>query len=206
MALPIAIATTTTATTPPIWTSACPALRQPQASTCFSMAVSCRFSERADCFPRHFPLAITLPCSFGFESFGKNQSIRLIWKPSTKADNWGYLHLNERQSSHMRAGPRCMAPDEEKMTKRSPLDFPEWDRPSPGRRPDIFPQFSPMKTPLPQPSPTDPPQEDEEEEEKKEEEEDPEKEPEKPEDSLLLFCFPPIFGGMNSQMLWADFK
>ncbi|XP_052174419.1 uncharacterized protein LOC127789551 [Diospyros lotus] len=78
----------------------------------------------------------------------------------------------------------CMAPEEEKMTRRSPLDFPiEWDRPKPGRRPDIFPQFSPMKTPLPPPLPADPPEEDEEEEEKKEEEEeDPEKEePEKPE-------------------------
>ncbi|KAA8541808.1 hypothetical protein F0562_022960 [Nyssa sinensis] len=41
----------------------------------------------------------------------------------------------------------CMAPEEEKMTRRSPLDFPiEWERPKPGRRPDIFPQFSPMKT------------------------------------------------------------
>lgn len=61
--------------------------------------------------------------------------------------------------------------------------FKEWERPKPGRRPDIIPQFSPMKTPLPPPMPYDPPQEDEEEEEKKEEEEeDPEKEePEKPE-------------------------
>nr|ADE77714.1 unknown [Picea sitchensis] len=77
-----------------------------------------------------------------------------------------------------------MAPDEEKMTKRSPLDFPlEWDRPRPGRRPDIFPQFSPMKTPLPPPLPADPPfEEDEEDEEKKEEEEDPDKEPENPEE------------------------
>ncbi|KAK4791178.1 hypothetical protein SAY86_031591 [Trapa natans] len=78
-----------------------------------------------------------------------------------------------------------MAPEEEKMTRRSPLDFPiEWERPKPGRRPDIFPQFSPMKTPLPPPLPADPPEEDEEEEEKKEEEEeDPEKEadPENPE-------------------------
>ncbi|XP_022847887.1 uncharacterized protein LOC111370395 [Olea europaea var. sylvestris] len=76
-----------------------------------------------------------------------------------------------------------MAPDEEKMTRRSPLDFPiEWDRPKPGRRPDVFPQFSPMKTPLPPPMPADPPEEDEEEEEKKEEEEeDPEKQdPDKP--------------------------
>ncbi|KAL9232073.1 hypothetical protein vseg_007219 [Gypsophila vaccaria] len=72
----------------------------------------------------------------------------------------------------------CMAPEEEKMTRRSPLDFPiEWERPKPGRRPDIFPQFSPMKTPLPTPMPADPPEEDEDEEEKKEEEEeDPDKE------------------------------
>ncbi|GMQ08656.1 hypothetical protein CsSME_00052283 [Camellia sinensis var. sinensis] len=78
----------------------------------------------------------------------------------------------------------CMAPEEEKMTRRSPLDFPiEWERPKPGRRPDIFPQFSPMKTPLPPPLPADPPEEDEEEEEKKEEEEeDPEgEETDKPE-------------------------
>ncbi|XP_027344809.1 coiled-coil domain-containing protein 9 [Abrus precatorius] len=77
-----------------------------------------------------------------------------------------------------------MAPEEEKITRRSPLDFPiEWERPKPGRRPDIFPQFSPMKTPLPPPLPADPPEEDEEEEEeKKEEEEEPEQEEtEKPE-------------------------
>ncbi|KAI3781839.1 hypothetical protein L2E82_11865 [Cichorium intybus] len=74
----------------------------------------------------------------------------------------------------------CMAPDEEKLTRRNPLDFPvEWERPKPGRRPDIFPQFSPMKTPLPPPLPYDPSiEEDEEEEEenKEEEEEDPDKE------------------------------
>ncbi|CAI9767192.1 unnamed protein product [Fraxinus pennsylvanica] len=88
-------------------------------------------------------------------------------------------------SGHRRSWTVCMAPDEEKMTRRSPLDFPiEWDRPKPGRRPDIFPQFSPMKTPLPPPMPADPPEEDEEEEEEKkeEEEEDPEKQdPDKPE-------------------------
>ncbi|XP_020587283.1 proline-, glutamic acid- and leucine-rich protein 1-like [Phalaenopsis equestris] len=84
----------------------------------------------------------------------------------------------------------CMAPEEEKITRRSPLDFPiEWERPKPGRRPDIFPKFSPMKTPLPTPLPADPPQEDEEEEEegekKEEEEEDPEKEdPEKPQKEI----------------------
>lgn len=70
------------------------------------------------------------------------------------------------------------------------LVWQEWERPKPGRRPDIFPQFSPMKTPLPLPLPADPPEEDEEEEEKKEEEEeDPEKEepdkPEKPASSLV---------------------
>ncbi|KVI01252.1 splicing factor, arginine/serine-rich 19 [Cynara cardunculus var. scolymus] len=74
----------------------------------------------------------------------------------------------------------CMAPDEEKLTRRNPLDFPvEWERPRPGRRPDIFPQFSPMKTPLPPPLPYDPPAEDEEEEDeenKEEEEDDPDKE------------------------------
>ncbi|KAF5203089.1 lysine-specific demethylase 2A-like [Thalictrum thalictroides] len=91
------------------------------------------------------------------------------------------------QSWNLRRGRKQivrMAPDEEKMTRRSPLDFPiEWERPRPGRRPDIFPQFSPMKTPLPPPLPADPPEEDEEDEEKKEEEEeDPDKEnPDEPE-------------------------
>ncbi|KAK8566863.1 hypothetical protein V6N13_002545 [Hibiscus sabdariffa] len=85
----------------------------------------------------------------------------------------------------------CMAPEEEKLTRRNPLDFPiEWERPKPGRRPDIFPQFSPMKTPLPTPMPYDPPEEDEEEEEKKEEEEEePEKEeePENPEKQSRVY-------------------
>jgi hypothetical protein len=93
--------------------------------------------------------------------------------------------MNRMVHSEQRVGgvARGMAPDEEKMTRRSPLDFPlEWDRPRPGRRPDIFPQFSPMKTPLPQPLPADPPEEDEEEDDKKEEEgEEPEKEPEQEE-------------------------
>ncbi|KAL5212286.1 hypothetical protein ABZP36_023133 [Zizania latifolia] len=63
----------------------------------------------------------------------------------------------------------CMAPDEEKITRRSPLDFPiEWERPKPGRRPDIFPKFSPMKTPLPHPLPADDPLDDDEEEEEEE--------------------------------------
>ncbi|KAI3701463.1 hypothetical protein L6452_26557 [Arctium lappa] len=74
----------------------------------------------------------------------------------------------------------CMAPEEEKLTRRNPLDFPvEWERPKPGRRPDIFPQFSPMKTPLPPPLPYDPPAEDEEEEDeenREEEEDDPDRE------------------------------
>ncbi|KAI3827270.1 hypothetical protein L1987_01342 [Smallanthus sonchifolius] len=74
----------------------------------------------------------------------------------------------------------CMAPDEEKLTRRNPLDFPvEWERPKPGRRPDIFPQFSPMKTPLPPPSPYDPPPEDEEEEDEENKEEEEEEDPDK---------------------------
>ncbi|GAQ80752.1 hypothetical protein KFL_000610300 [Klebsormidium nitens] len=76
------------------------------------------------------------------------------------------------------------APDEEKMTKRSPLDFPvEFDRNVGGaRRADIFPQFSPFKPPLPQPSPGDP-EEDDEDEEKEGDEENPDEDPEeKPEE------------------------
>ena len=70
----------------------------------------------------------------------------------------------------------CVAPDEEKITRRSPLDFPiEWEKPKPGRRPDIFPKFSPMKTPLPHPLPADDPLDDDEEEE--EEEAQPQEEP-----------------------------
>eukprot|EP00250_Pteridium_aquilinum_P012042 c20472_g1_i1 orf=1566-2075(-) len=89
----------------------------------------------------------------------------------------------QRLCERIHCSSRSMAPDEEKMTRRSPLDFPiEWERPRPGRRPDIFPQFSPMKTPLPQPPPTDPPEEDEEEEEKKEEEK-PEEDPETPKET-----------------------
>ncbi|KAG2298243.1 hypothetical protein Bca4012_009444 [Brassica carinata] len=66
----------------------------------------------------------------------------------------------------------AMSPEEEKLTRRNPLDFPiEWERPKPGRRPDIFPKFSPMKTPLPPPMPYDPPAEDEEKEEEKKEKE-----------------------------------
>eukprot|EP00244_Chara_vulgaris_P009605 TRINITY_DN413_c0_g1_i8.p1 TRINITY_DN413_c0_g1~~TRINITY_DN413_c0_g1_i8.p1 ORF type:complete len:238 (-),score=29.08 TRINITY_DN413_c0_g1_i8:288-1001(-) len=77
-----------------------------------------------------------------------------------------------------RSAPR-MAPDEEQMTKRSPLDFPaEWERPGPSRRPDIFPQFTPMKTPLPQPMPGDPPEREDEDEEDDGEDPEPEEEPE----------------------------
>ncbi|CAL9223288.1 unnamed protein product [Arabidopsis halleri] len=80
-----------------------------------------------------------------------------------------------RSSSRRNRNPLhvvSMAPEEEKLTRRNPLDFPiEWERPKPGRRPDIFPKFSPMKTPLPPPMPYDPPEEDEEEEEEKKEEE-----------------------------------
>ena len=66
----------------------------------------------------------------------------------------------------------------------------EWERPKPGRRPDIFPKFSPMKTPLPPPMPYDPPAEDEEEEEEKkeEEEENPDQEEEEqPEKQQQIF-------------------
>ncbi|XP_057459923.1 actin-binding protein-like [Actinidia eriantha] len=60
----------------------------------------------------------------------------------------------------------CMAPMPQRITRRSPQDFPaEYDRPRPGRRPDLLPQFSPMKTPLPPPMPFDPPFEEGEEEE-----------------------------------------
>ncbi|XXG52168.1 hypothetical protein AAC387_Pa03g0550 [Persea americana] len=104
---------------------------------------------------------------------------------SSRSRSTGTGALTSRPVLQRRLGVICMAPDEEKMTRRSPLDFPiEWERPKPGRRPDIFPQFSPMKTPLPPPMPADPPEEDEEEEEKKEEEEedpDQEENPDNPE-------------------------
>ncbi|KAF6140987.1 hypothetical protein GIB67_006616 [Kingdonia uniflora] len=57
----------------------------------------------------------------------------------------------------------------------------EWERPRPGRRPDIFPQFSPMKTPLPPPLPADPEEEEDEEEEEGKEEEEQEEDPDKQE-------------------------
>ncbi|OAY53741.1 tau-tubulin kinase 1 [Manihot esculenta] len=114
-------------------------------------------------------------CSFPFSTpmFGPG---RLIYSTASINSN-----RSRRQKQVV-----CMAPEEEKLTRRNPLDFPiEWERPKPGRRPDIFPQFSPMKTPIPPPLPYDPSEEDEEEDEEKkkeEEEEDPEKEeePDKP--------------------------
>ncbi|KAF5748595.1 tRNA 2-thiocytidine biosynthesis TtcA [Tripterygium wilfordii] len=73
-----------------------------------------------------------------------------------------------------------MAPEEEQLTQRNPVDFPlEWERPKPGRRPDIFPRFSPMKTPLPPPLPCDPPEEEEEDEEEEEKKKEGEEEEEK---------------------------
>ncbi|GER48354.1 hydroxyproline-rich glycoprotein family protein [Striga asiatica] len=76
-----------------------------------------------------------------------------------------------------------MAPEEQRLTRRSPLDFPvEWEKPKHSRRPDIFPQFSPMKTPLPPPMPGDPPPDEEEEEEDEDNEEEKEKENEEEEE------------------------
>ncbi|KAJ0229663.1 hypothetical protein HA466_0314660 [Hirschfeldia incana] len=102
--------------------------------------------------------------------------------PTTKLASATRVRVSSSSPRNRRMGGRgsnqlrvvAMAPEEEKLTRRNPLDFPiEWERPKPGRRPDIFPKFSPMKTPLPPPMPYDPPAEDdEEEEEKKEEEED----------------------------------
>uniref|UniRef100_A0A1D1Y5N1 Uncharacterized protein n=1 Tax=Anthurium amnicola TaxID=1678845 RepID=A0A1D1Y5N1_9ARAE len=121
-------------------------------------------------------------CSFG-SSIGSSIGVRGRCKAACPP----CPPLLRGPEERMRGGRRwggvvCMAPEEEKMTRRSPLDFPiEWERPKPGRRPDIFPKFSPMKTPLPPPLPADPPEEDEEEEENKEEEEDPEKKEEEEE-------------------------
>ncbi|KFK39752.1 hypothetical protein AALP_AA3G283000 [Arabis alpina] len=57
-----------------------------------------------------------------------------------------------------------MAPVEETLTLRSPLDLPtEWEIQKPWRRPYIFPKFSLMKIPLALLMPYDPPVEDEEE-------------------------------------------
>ncbi|KAL6584673.1 hypothetical protein OROMI_003962 [Orobanche minor] len=75
-----------------------------------------------------------------------------------------------------------MAPQEERMTRRSPSDFPyEWENRNPGRRPEIIPKFSPMKTPLPPPMPGDPPEEDEEYDDEDHEEEEEEEDGENPE-------------------------
>ncbi|PSS17918.1 Cell division protein like [Actinidia chinensis var. chinensis] len=72
-------------------------------------------------------------------------------------------------SGHRRVQIVSMAPTPQRITRRSPQDFPaEFDRPRPGRRPDLLPQFSPMKTPLPPPMPFDPPFEEGEEEEEEE--------------------------------------
>ncbi|CAA0839076.1 Unknown protein [Striga hermonthica] len=84
---------------------------------------------------------------------------------------------------HRRSWIVRMAPEEQRLTRRSPLDFPvEWERPKHSRRPDIFPQFSPMKTPLPPPMPEDPPPDEEEEEEDEDNEEEKEKEKEEEEE------------------------
>ncbi|MCO5602568.1 hypothetical protein L7F22_056702 [Adiantum nelumboides] len=119
--------------------------------------------------------------SYAFVQLSQSSNCSCHASPCSTSVHVGSLCSSPRNCKRVHCSPRSMAPDEEKMTRRSPLDFPiEWERPRPGRRPDIFPQFSPMKTPLPQPPPTDPPEEDEEEEEKKEEEEKPEEEPDTP--------------------------
>ncbi|KAK1550213.1 hypothetical protein Q3G72_015582 [Acer saccharum] len=128
-------------------------------------------------------LAIASPCAGHRPSSSASMShscssCSLI---STSVFGFNPLILNNRRP---RKQIVRMAPDEEKLTRRNPLDFPiEWERPKPGRRPDIFPQFSPMKTPLPPPLPCDPPEEEEEEEEKKEEEEEENPEEEQPEEN-----------------------
>lgn len=95
----------------------------------------------------------------------------------------GFLHMSKMHFDWFASTSSSYAPSAVWIRIDSLFLLQEWERPKPGRRPDIFPQFSPMKTPLPTPLPADPPEEDEEEEEEKkeEEEEDPEKEePEKP--------------------------
>uniref|UniRef100_A0A1D1Y775 Uncharacterized protein n=1 Tax=Anthurium amnicola TaxID=1678845 RepID=A0A1D1Y775_9ARAE len=140
-------------------------------SWCLSEAATPGSSER-NTGRRQRPRVVA-SCSFSGRSSVSCRA-HLVVRPALVVA-WGQRSGRRRPLG----GVVCMAPEEEKMTRRSPLDFPiEWERPKPGRRPDIFPQFSPMKTPLPPPLPTDPPEEDEEEEEKKEEEEDPEKEEE----------------------------
>ncbi|XP_074275977.1 uncharacterized protein LOC141599765 [Silene latifolia] len=127
-------------------------------------------------------LGFTIPPSSSTTSTSSSTSLNnfrcYLSFPSNHTIQHRKLCLSKVGMLSRRSHVVCMAPEEEKMTRRSPLDFPiEWERPKPGRRPDIFPQFSPMKTPLPPPMPADPPEEDEDEEEKKEEdEEDPDKE------------------------------
>ncbi|CAF2157478.1 BnaA07g02500D [Brassica napus] len=110
--------------------------------------------------------------------FSSSSSSRSIVCSSSRAHGFSSIPRSSpslrmaRRANHNKLQVVAMAPEEEKLTRRNPLDFPiEWERPKPGRRPDIFPKFSPMKTPLPPPMPYDPPAEDDEEEEEKKEEE-----------------------------------
>ncbi|WZZ02912.1 hypothetical protein YC2023_088833 [Brassica napus] len=158
--------------------------------------------------------------------FSSSSSSRSIVCSSSRAHGFSSIPRSSpslrmtRSANHNKLQVVAMAPEEEKLTRRNPLDFPiltgwldswcsvfilsllvlvmetresttwgwvhkehvlmvmlavlvlqEWERPKPGRRPDIFPKFSPMKTPLPPPMPYDPPAEDDEEEEEKKEEE-----------------------------------
>ncbi|XP_042023531.1 protein wings apart-like [Salvia splendens] len=137
------------------------------------------YSSLSLCLPPSTPKA-ELVASTSSTLFTASSSIRKTLSP---LPSFPSFRSSIVARGHRRSLIVGMAPEEEKMTRRSPLDFPiEWDRPKPGRRPDIFPQFSPMKTPLPPPMPADPEEDEEEDEEKKEEEEeDPEKEdPDKP--------------------------
>ncbi|CAO2815384.1 unnamed protein product [Amaranthus hypochondriacus] len=137
------------------------------ASLCISVSTTAAVSS-----VRPLNSTSNVSTSSSFSGVGSQISFRSFLSPLPCTHHFCSVNSRGRRSQVV-----CMAPEEEKMTRRSPLDFPiEWERPKPGRRPDIFPQFSPMKTPLPPPMPADPPEEDEEEEEKKEEEEDPEKE------------------------------
>ncbi|XP_022145037.1 uncharacterized protein LOC111014560 [Momordica charantia] len=149
------------------------------------MASICLFSSKTLALPSAVYLHISSSSTSHSCSFG-NCRCSFPYKPVSNS----HLVIGRRRTGKQVVR---MAPDEEKLTRRNPLDFPiEWERPKPGRRPDIFPQFSPMKTPLPPPLPCDPPEEDEEEEEKKEEEEEnPDKEnPDEPEFLEFLSPFP----------------
>ncbi|GBG88685.1 hypothetical protein CBR_g48216 [Chara braunii] len=109
-------------------------------------------------------------------SAGRSSSVAMAAPHSVQVSSFRSWRREMRERE--RIAPR-MSPDEEQMTKRSPLDFPaEWERPGPSRRPDIFPQFTPMKTPLPQPMPGDPPEKEDEDEEDDDEDPEPEEEPE----------------------------